>query len=98
MVARLRVMQLVLSLSPGGTERLVIELCRRLADLVESTVCCLDQVGDWAPQLTTDGVPVIALEREPGFHPALALRIGRLIDQHGIDVVHCHHYSPFVYG
>ena len=25
-------MQLVLSLSPGGTERLVIELCRRLAN------------------------------------------------------------------
>jgi glycosyltransferase involved in cell wall biosynthesis len=91
-------MHLVLSLSPGGTERLVIELCRRLAGSVDAMVCCLDQEGEWAPQLTGAGVPVIALERKPGFRPALALRISRLIDRYGIDLIHCHHYSPFVYG
>ena len=91
-------MQLVLSLSPGGTERLVIEICRRLGPSVDSTVCCLDKAGEWAPQLTGAGVPVFALERRPGFHPSLALRVARLIDRHEIDVVHCHHYSPFVYG
>src|SRR5260221_540728 len=62
-MGRLRIMQLVLSLSPGGTERLVIEICRRLEPSVDSTVCCLDKVGDWAPQLTGAGVPVFALER-----------------------------------
>jgi glycosyltransferase involved in cell wall biosynthesis len=91
-------MQLVLSLSPGGTERLVIEICRRLAPSVDSTVCCLDKPGDWAPQLTSTGIPVFALDRKPGFHPSLAIRVGRLIERHEIEVVHCHHYSPFVYG
>jgi glycosyltransferase involved in cell wall biosynthesis len=95
---RLRIMQLVLSLSPGGTERLVIEICRRLGSSVDSTVCCLDKAGEWAPQLATTGIPVFALDRKPGFNPSLAVRVARLIERHEIDVLHCHHYSPFVYG
>ena len=91
-------MQLVLSLSPGGTERLVIEICKRLSDRVDSMVCCLDRRGEWAAELEGAGIPVVALGREPGFQPALGMRIARLIKEHHIDVVHCHHYSPYVYG
>jgi len=91
-------MQLVLSLSPGGTERLVIEICRQLANRVQSIVVCLDEPGDWAAELEGLHVPVIALGRQPGFQPALALQIARLIKAHDVDVVHCHHYTPYVYG
>jgi glycosyltransferase involved in cell wall biosynthesis len=91
-------MQVVLSLSPGGTERLVIEICRHLGTTVESVVCCLDQPGEWAAEVTKLNIPVIALSRKPGFHPSLALRLARVISEHDIDVVHCHHYSPYVYG
>jgi glycosyltransferase involved in cell wall biosynthesis len=91
-------MQLVLSLSPGGTERLVIEIVRALAQRIESVVCCLDEPGAWAAELTAMGVPVIALGRTPGFHPSLAVRLAHVIKEHDIDVVHCHHYSPYVYG
>ncbi len=91
-------MQLVLSLSPGGTERLVIEICKHLADRVDSVICCLDEPGEWAAELSALGIPVIALGRAPGFQPSLARRIARVIDEHNIEVVHCHHYSPFVYG
>ena len=91
-------MQLVLSLSPGGTERLVIEICRQLAPTVESVVCCLDEPGEWAAEVTKLNIPVVALSRKAGFHPSLALRLARVISEHNIDVVHCHHYSPYVYG
>ena len=91
-------MQLVLSLSPGGTERLVIEICRQLASRVESMVCCLDEPGGWAAELEALHVPVVALGRQPGFQPSLAVQIARLIKANDIDVVHCHHYSPYVYG
>lgn len=93
-----RVMQLVLSLQPGGTERLVIEICKRLADRVEFTVCCLDAPGAWAAELEPAGIPVVSLGRRPGFHPSLAVEVARLARDRGIDVVHCHHYSPYVYG
>lgn len=93
-----RVMQLVLSLSPGGTERLVIEICRHLADRVESSVCCLDEPGAWAAELGPLGIPVSALSRRPGFQPGVALELARVINAGKVDVVHCHHYSPYVYG
>jgi glycosyltransferase involved in cell wall biosynthesis len=97
-VRKPRVMQLVLSLSPGGTERLVIEICKQLTGRVESLVCCLDERGMWARELVGIGVPVAELRRRPGFHPALAIEIATLIRAHGVDAVHCHHYSPYVYG
>ena len=97
-IPKRRVMQLVLSLSPGGTERLVIEICKLLSARVESLVCCLDRPGEWAGELTNAGIPVVALGRDPGFQPGLAVHIAKLIKANKIDVVHCHHYSPYVYG
>jgi glycosyltransferase involved in cell wall biosynthesis len=95
---RLRVMQVVLQLGPGGTERLVIEIVRSLAQTVDMSVCCLDEPGAWAGELTSQGVPVVGLGRRPGFRPGLAYRLARLIKHEGVNVLHCHHYSPFVYG
>src|SRR5437762_4660051 len=92
------VLQIVLSLNPGGTERLVIEIAKRLTERFRMTVCCLDDRGAWAEELTDAGIDVIALRRRPGFHPALAARIARIAAARGASVAHCHHYSPFVYG
>lgn len=94
----LRVLHIVLSLAPGGTERLVIELIRRTRPLCHSIVCCLDDEGAWAPTLSRDGTAVIALHRRPGFRPGLGGRIARISREHRADVLHCHHYSSFVYG
>ena len=98
MSAPIRVLQVVLSLSPGGAERLVIEIGRRLGSSFETVVCCLDEEGLWARQLRDRGIIVEALHRRPGFHPALGARIAALASRHEIDVVHCHQYTPFVYG
>src|SRR5687767_13050543 len=97
-VGRPRVMQLVLSLSPGGTERLVIEICKQLAERIEPMVCCLDERGAWARELESLGIPVVALGRRPGLQPELSRQIARLITASDIDILHCHHYSPYVYG
>lgn len=91
-------MHVVLSLDPGGTERLVIEIAKSLAPAVASIVCCLDQCGEWASELTSLGVPVVALNRQPGFRPSLGRQIAALAGAHRVDALHCHHYSPFIYG
>lgn len=91
-------MQLVLSLAPGGTERLVIEIVRALRDRIEFVVCCLDEPGEWADEIEALQVPVVALSRQPGFRPRLAFDLARIMKTYQVDVVHCHHYSPFVYG
>lgn len=87
-----------MSLSPGGTERLVIEICRRLSSQFRFSVCCLDDEGEWTTELLDAGIEVVSLRRRPGFHPSLGRRIGSLATQNGANVLHCHHYTPFVYG
>jgi glycosyltransferase involved in cell wall biosynthesis len=91
-------MQVVLSLSAGGTERLVIDMCKRLRDDLKLIVCCLDDAGDWAEELRQQGIEVVALGREPGFQPGIGRRIAQLAAERGVRVLHCHQYSPFVYG
>ena len=92
------VMQLVLSLDPGGTERLTIEIARRLAHRFRMVVCCLDEPGQWAAELEAVGIPVVSLRRAPGFHPSLGMRVAALAAEMEVSVIHCHHYSSFVYG
>jgi glycosyltransferase involved in cell wall biosynthesis len=87
-----------LNLDVGGTERLVVEICRRLHPRIEMTVCALDAPGIWADELHSRGISVVALNRRPGFQPSLALRIGQIARNCHATLIHCHHYSPFVYG
>ena len=98
MSRRPAVIEVVLSLSPGGTERLVVELARRLQPDFDMAVCCLDGPGSWAHLLTDQDIPVKALNRRPGFRPLLGRAIARFAADRRATVIHCHHYSPFVYG
>ena len=93
-----RVMQVVLSLTPGGTERLVVDLVNRLRPELPMAVCCLDEAGTWGESLQRDDVRVTALRRRDGFRPALGRAIARAAAEHGARVLHCHQYSPFVYA
>jgi glycosyltransferase involved in cell wall biosynthesis len=93
-----RVLQVVLSLDPGGTERLVLELVRRLHAHVPMAVCCLDRAGLWARDLQADGIVVSALGRMPGFQPTLGRGVAAAARSHRATVIHAHHYSPFVYS
>jgi L-malate glycosyltransferase len=93
-----RVLQVVLSLNPGGTERLVLELVRRLHREIPMGVCCLDDAGSWGEGLRAEGIDVVALGRSSGFRPALGRRVGEAAAAHRADIIHCHHYSPFVYA
>ena len=95
----LRVLHVALSLHPGGTERLVIDVVQASrARGIEPVVCCLDDAGAWATEVERLGVPVIPLGRKPGFRLALCRDIARIVSTHTIGVIHCHHYSPFVYA
>jgi glycosyltransferase involved in cell wall biosynthesis len=92
------VLHVVLSLTPGGTEHLVVEMCKRLRPEFNVEVCCLDDEGAWAADVREVGVEVTALRRRGGFRPELGRRIARLAAERGIGLLHCHQYSPFVYG
>jgi glycosyltransferase involved in cell wall biosynthesis len=92
------VLHVVVSLSAGGTERLVIEIVRRTHAIAPTAVCCLDVAGDWADEVTALGVPLTTFGRQPGFRPGLGRAIAALAASTGASILHCHQYSPFVYG
>lgn len=93
-----RVLQVVLSLNPGGTERLVLELATRLHAGMPMMVCCLDEAGSWAGELESRAIGVRSLGRQEGFRPGLARAIASIAREHRASVIHAHHYSPFVYS
>jgi glycosyltransferase involved in cell wall biosynthesis len=93
-----RVLHVVLSLRAGGTERLVVALVERLGPSFPVAICCLEEAGPWGEELRRAGVPVSELHRADGFRPALGYHIAAAARTHRADVIHCHHYSPFVYG
>jgi L-malate glycosyltransferase len=93
-----RVLQVVLTLNPGGTERLVVDIVQRLRGDIPTAVCCLDEDGAWAGELRDDGIEVVALRRRAGFRPSLGRRIASAARRHRATVIHAHHYSPFVYA
>ncbi|PYQ87562.1 MAG: hypothetical protein DMG03_05485 [Acidobacteria bacterium] len=93
-----RVVQVVLSLDTGGTERLVVDICTRLQRRFEMAVCCLDTPGALARDLADKGIEVVAFHRRSGFRPSLGYRIAKVAERVGADIIHCHQYSPFVYG
>jgi hypothetical protein len=93
-----RVLRVVLSPTPGGTERLVVEICRRLAPPEFGVaVCCLDAEGEWAVDLQARGIEVTALHRQPGFRPQVGRAIAQLARERQIDAA-LPSAPPFVYG
>jgi glycosyltransferase involved in cell wall biosynthesis len=61
-------------------------------------VYCLDSAGEWASRLESRGVPVHVIGRRPGRDWRVATRLRRLAREHRTTVLHCHQYTPFVYG
>jgi len=93
------ILQVVHSLAIGGTERVVCDLVRCFNDgEFRTSVCCLDELGEFGAELRAEGVPVHVLDRKPGLDLALASRIRDLCRQEKIDLIHAHQYTPYFYS
>ncbi|PAY16616.1 hypothetical protein CKO51_25930 [Rhodopirellula sp. SM50] len=82
----------------AGAEVLVKQIIERLGDQIEATIFCLDDVGELGYQLRDQGVPVIVLDRKPGFDAEVPRRMAGEIRDRGIQVLHAHQYTPFFYS
>ncbi len=96
----MKVLHLLHSLNTGGAERLVLNLCRKLAEHQKVTpfVCALTKGGDLAPEFSKMGIPVFSLNRHPHLDFGLALKIRELILKNSIDILHTHNVGPWIYG
>jgi L-malate glycosyltransferase len=91
-------LQVVLSLGAGGTERLVVDMCLALRDRANIGVVCLDDKGEWSAILEEKGIRVTALGRPHGFRLSIAAGVRAAAAGMIRPTLHCHHYTPFIYG
>ena len=95
----MHVLQVVHSMGIGGTERVVMDLARHFnGPRFRTSVCCLDELGDFGRQLRGDGVAVEVLGRRPGVDLGLVRRLQRLCKDLDVHLVHAHQYTPYFYA
>lgn len=84
----------------GGAEKVIYNLIRGMEDKeIKTSILCLEkQIGPFGKSLVNQGYKISNLERQPGFDTQLIIDIHNYIKQNKIDILHCHQYTPYVYG
>ncbi len=63
-----------------------------------SVLCIESPLGPFADELQKDGIEFFQFNRQPGFDRQLIRQIHQTIEANNVDIIHCHQYTPWVYG
>lgn len=96
--ARRRLVYVVHSLDPGGTERLATDMALAFREEYDVRVICLDIPGLWADTLRRAGIPVHCVYRQAGLDPAVSWRIAALARRWDASILHAHQCTPWFYA
>lgn len=99
-MTRKKIVHVTFDMRIGGAERVIHNLVEHTdTSKYDVSVFCLNQpIGPFGLILQEDGHKVTAFDRKPGFDVSLVGDIRRRLMNDGIQVVHCHQYTPYVYG
>ena len=95
-----KVVHVTFDMQIGGAEQVINNLIENTdPSKYEVSILCLNQpIGPFGIQLREKGYKIKALNRKPGFDLSLVAQIRRFIAINNIDLLHCHQYTPYVYG
>jgi glycosyltransferase involved in cell wall biosynthesis len=83
----------------GGLERLVHVLARDGREKgIESTVFAFMEDGLFRRAFEADGIETRFFDKDPGVSLSLAPRLAFAARRFGADVLHAHHFGPYVYA
>ncbi|MBL52367.1 MAG: glycosyltransferase [Aestuariibacter sp.] len=84
----------------GGTEMVVKNLIEGFDDpAFKMSIFCIEApLGPWGQDLANAGITITTVARQPGFDRGLIKAIRQHLREHNIDIIHCHQYTPWVYG
>jgi glycosyltransferase involved in cell wall biosynthesis len=96
----IKVLHVTFDMTIGGTQQVIRQLVENLDEnVIQSEIACIDgKIGDLGEILQEQGVSIHILERQSGFDIALIKSLYNLIRANQYDVIHCHQYTPYVYG
>ena len=95
-----KVLHVTFDMSIGGAEQVIYNLIEHTdKSKYDVSILCLNQpIGLFGRQLQEKDYQITAFNRKPGFDLSLINSIRHHIIHHNIDVLHCHQYTPYVYG
>lgn len=94
----MKVTHVVLSLDVGGLERGVLNQLREGVKLGQAvSVVCLERPGVLAGQVRALGIPLVSLEKTPGFRPMVMKSVRAVLTELSPDVVHTHQIGTLFY-
>ncbi len=96
-----KILHLTFEMKLGGTQQVIRQLILGLDPATyQNHVLCIDGIiGELGESIVSQNLArVEAYKREPGFDFKLVQAIIRYVKANQIDIVHCHQYSPYVYG
>ncbi len=96
----LNVMHITYDMRIGGTEMVIKSIIEGIhANRIKQSIFCIEEpLGPWGQKMQTEGTSIFTANRRPGFDLSLIKAIKTKIKLHKIDIVHCHQYTPWVYG
>tara|TARA_Y100000114_G_scaffold157117_1_gene187175 strand:+ start:4145 stop:5263 length:1119 start_codon:yes stop_codon:yes gene_type:complete len=96
----MNVMHITYDMRIGGTEMVIKNIIEGNSDNdINMSIFCIEaSLGPWGEELKAKDIPVFIHERKPGFDLSLIRAIRHRIKTQSIDVIHCHQYTPWVYG
>jgi sugar transferase (PEP-CTERM/EpsH1 system associated) len=96
---RVRVCHVLLSLRPGGLENGVVNVVNGLeSDRIHSSICALQQRGEFANRICGPGIEIVAMGLRPGNDVRMPLRLAKLFRKLRTDVVHTRNAEALFYG
>lgn len=93
----MRILHVLDSLRPGGTENGVVNVARRLVPTVDTHVACLRSSGDFAARLPVPD-QVYVLGKGAGFTPGTVAALFGTLRRLRPDVIHTHNLGPLIYA
>jgi len=99
-VRKTKVVHLTYDMRIGGTETVIKNIVEGLdPERFETEVLCIEpELGPFGQQLQEKGFTITNLHWVGGFDLKLIGKVRSYIKENRVDVLHCHQYTPWVYG
>lgn len=95
-----KIVHLTYDMRIGGTETVIKNLVEGTDKaLFDVEILCIEpELGPFGQQLLDKGYNITNLNWLGGFDREVIKNIRQFIKKHDIDILHCHQYTPWVYG
>jgi len=99
MSKKIHIMNIVLSLEPGGLENGVVNVVNNLdASRFKTTICCLQVKGDFANRIESKETEITEMNMRDGNDYGLILKLAKYIRDRKPDIVHTRNQKSYFHG